>query len=226
MTTSDLTLGRTWKRLHALGYAATSATHPDRIVNDPARKRESFVALAAHPAAIMLHPTPYNGAQELLEDTEQRQVLDLILTSYLLADQRQAKAVTTVLDGVGLLGGPFMTDGYGNRHYPLKWNGWPVMDSEVSARLAFSDDDETVLIRHAIAPGRYQTRGDIFGRQTRHALEPVGSHVLPLDGEWKGGDLLSTSRDRLPELLQADLPRLIADVEAARWGARPAAKAG
>jgi hypothetical protein len=224
MANRDFSLGATWKRLHANGYGATSWTHPDRIVDGNRRQRESFIALAAHPAAVMLHPTTANGAQELLVDCPGREVIDLIVTGYLLADPKQAKPVMSVLEEFRLLGGPVLTDSYLNQHRPLKWAGiWPIFDAEYAARLCFADDDETVLIRHAIAPSRYKSTRDIFGRESRAALDPIGSHILPLDGEWKGGTLLDTPRDKLPELLAADVAAVITAVERARWEGRPAA---
>ncbi len=224
MANRDFSLGATWKRLHANGYAATSATHPDRIVDGNRRQRESFIALGAHPTAVMLHPTRANGAQELLEDCSAREVVNLVLTGYLLADAKQAKAVTSVLEEFRLLGGPVMTDSYGNQHRPVKWAGnWPIFDGEYAARLCFADDDETLLLRHAIAPARYQTNRDIYGRESRAALDPIGSHILPLDGEWRGGSFLDTPRDKLPELFAADVAAVITAVERARWEGRPAA---
>jgi len=80
-----------------------------------------------------------------------------------------------------------------------------------------------VLLEHAIAPGRYAQRSDEWGGTRRVAAEPVGSHIVALDGEWKGGDPLSTPHDRLPELLAPDVTRLISAIEDARWSARPLA---
>lgn len=220
----DMTLGATWRRLIELGYSPTSATHPDRIINSYRGERESFIALSAHPAAVMLHPTPANGSHESLSDCDRREVVGLVLTAYLLADARQAKAVQAVLDQYGLLAGPYRVDNFGNRVYPLAWNGSAVFEGEYSCRLAFEDDDRTVFLEHALAPERFVQHTSSAGRPSRVPLDPVGTHVVELAGEWKNGSLLETPRDRLPELLAADLPRLISDCEAARWESRPAAR--
>jgi hypothetical protein len=222
--TRDLTLGATWRRLVDLGYSPTSATHPDRIVNSATGRRESFIALSGHPAAVMLHPTHANGAREDLEDLGNREVIALVLTAYLLSDAKQAKAVMAVLEEAKLLTGPVRVDGFGNQVRPLRWSGSAIFDGEIGARLAHDADDETALIRHAIAPSRYLTQSDIFSRTRRIPVEPTGTHVLPLEGEWRGGTLLDTPRDRLPELLGADVQRLIGDVERARWDARATPK--
>jgi hypothetical protein len=218
--TRDLTLGATWRRLIANGYAPTSASHPDRIVSQPS-ERDSFIRLAEHPAAVFCRPTAALGCE--LEDAEQRQVLLLVLTAYLLSDAKQWKAVQPELESRKLLSGPHVIDSCGNRVHVLRYSGQPIFDGEQSARLAFDADDSTVLLEHAIAPGRQLTRTDPWGNMHRVASEPVGSHVIALDGEWKSGDLLSTPRSKLPELLAKDLARLIPDVELARWEARPAA---
>jgi hypothetical protein len=224
MTNRDLTLGATWRRLVDLGYAPTSATHPDRIVNAATGRRESFIALGTHPAAVMLHPTRANGACEALEDLGNREVIALVLTAYLLSDPKQARAVQAVLEEFKLLGGPVRVDGFGNQVRPLRWNGSAVFEGDASARLVHDDDDATVFIQHAIAPSRYLVQSDMYSRTRRIPVEPVGTHILPLEGEWRGGTLLDTPRDRLPELLAADVQRLIGDVERARWDARAPAK--
>lgn len=222
--THDRTLGATWHRLQDLGYAATSATSPDRIVSRFAHggNRDSFLSLGDHPAAIMCHPTSANGCA--LEDAGERQVVALVLTAYLLGEPKQAKAVLAVLEKFELAGGPVRVDGFGNEIRPLQWNGAePLFDGEYSARLTHDDDDATVLLRHAIMPGRFVQRTDEFSRTHVIAAEPVGTHVIELEGEWKNGALLSTPRSKLPELFKADVRRLIDEVERARWGARPAA---
>lgn len=222
MATRDLTLRATWRRLHDLGYAATSATHPERIVNQHAHaaQRDSFIALGNHPAAVMCYPRLSNGAT--VEDGDRREVLSLVLTAYLLADAKQSKVVQSVLSDYSLLAGPVRIDGFGNQVRPLRWGGPPVFDGEHSARLAFDDDDGTVLLEHAIAPEHYELRTDEWARTSRVATSPAGSHVIALDGDWKGGHPLETPRDQLPELLAADVVRLVSDVERVRWGARPA----
>jgi hypothetical protein len=222
--TRDLTLGATWRRLVDLGYSPTSATHPDRIVNSATGRRESFIALASHPAAVMLRPTHANGSHESLEDLCDREVIALVLTAYLLSDAKQAKAVMAVLEEAKLLGGPVRIDGFGNQVRPLRWNGNAIFEGEASARPVHDSDDSTVFIQHATAPSRYLTQSDMYSRTRRVPVEPVGTHILPLEGEWRAGTLLDTPRDRLPELLAADVQRLIGDCELARWEARPAAR--
>lgn len=219
--TRDLSLGATYRSLIANGYAPTSASHPDRYCSRPA-ERDSFLALSAHPAAVFCRPTFALGSE--LEDAGQRQIVLLVLTAYLLSEAKQWKAVQSVLDVRKLLSGPHVVDSFGNRTHVLKYSGQPIFDGEASARLTHDADDSTVLIEHAIAPGRQLNRTDSWGNMQRVPAEPVGSHVIALDGEWKGGSLLDTARSELPELLATDLPRLIPDVELARWGARPLAK--
>jgi hypothetical protein len=219
--TRDLSLGATWRRLIALGYAPTSSSHPDRYCSRPG-ERDSFIALSDHPAAGFCRPTAALGCE--LEDAEQRQIVLLVITAYLLSDAKQWRAVQSVLDARKLLSGPHVVDSFGNRTHVLKYSGQPIFDGEASARLTHDADDSTVFLAHAIAPGRQLNRTDQWGNMQRVAVEPVGSHTISLDGEWKGGDLLSTPRSKLPELLGADLVRLIPDVELARWDARPLAK--
>lgn len=221
---ADLTLGATWRRLIELGYSPTSATHPDRIVNNYAGRRDSILALSGHPAAVACHPTIANGAHESLEDCNRREVVGLVLTAYLLSDKRQAAAVQAVLEEYKLLGGPVRLDAFGNQLRPLQWAGNAIFDGEHSCRLAFDDDDRTVFLQHAIAPQRFTQHTSIAGVSSRVPFDPVGTHVIQLDGEWKGGGLLETPRDRLPELLAADIARLISDCEEARWEARPASR--
>lgn len=223
MATRDLTLGATHPILHERGYACTSAIYPDRRVGASSWQRASFLVLRNDLAGVMLYPSAANGASEALEDLEERGLIALIFTAYLTAEARQFKAVSQALADRGVLGGPYRIDDFGNRTHLLRWNGPPVFDGDYAARLCFDDDDATVLVRHAIAPGRYLDRTDQFSRVQRVPAEPVGSHVIELDGEWKNGHPLDTARSELPELLAADLPGLIADVERVRWGARPAA---
>lgn len=226
MTTRGTSLGATYRRLIDLGYSPTSATTPsreDRYAR--AGRRESFIALSDHPAAVQCHPTPANGAHESLsaEDCAVREVPVLVLTAYLLADAKQAKAVLAVLAEHGLLTGPVHTDDFGNQLRPLRWSGPVIFDDEYSARLAHDSDDVTVCFRHAIAPQRFQQLTDQYTRTRTVPLEPVGTHIIPLDGRWEGGRLLDIPRDRLPELLAADLDRLVSEIEFARWQGRPLA---
>jgi hypothetical protein len=218
---TDLTLAATFRRLLELGYSPTSAVNPTRE-DRYGRRMRSFIELGADPAAIQCHPTPANGAHESLgiEGCSVREVPVLVLTAYLLADAKQSKAVQSVLADYGLLAGPVHTDSFGNQLRPLKWSG-PAIFDEVSARLTHDSDDATCFIRHAIPPERTESRTDTFGRQTRVAGGPVGSHSIPLDGKWENGTLLEVPRDRLPELLAADVDRLVSEVELARWQGRP-----
>lgn len=213
---NDLTLGTTYRRLIANGYAPTSASHPDRYCSRP-DERDSFLRLSDHPAAVMCYPRASNGCA--LEDCAERGVVALVITVYLLEDAQQWKAVQAAL--AGFLTGPYAIDVVGNRTYLLRWDGPPIFDGEQSARLAFDADDSTVFLEHAIAPVRQLNKTDQWGNNTRVAGERIGSHAIALDGEWKGGTLLDTPRAKLPELTAADLARLIPEVERARWGARP-----
>jgi hypothetical protein len=222
MATHDLTLGATHRRLLGLDYAPTSATHPDRYVTRPGQ-RDSFISLSDHPAAVFCRPSAALGCE--IEFPEQRQVVLLVLTGYLLADKRQSAPVMAVLEKAGLLSGPCRTDSFENQEYPLRYNGAPIFDGDAAARLTFDNDYATVFFKHAIAPGRHIQHTDNWGRVDMRAAEPIGSHVIELSGDWKNGDLLTVPRDRLPELLQADVTRIISDVERARWDARPAAAA-
>jgi hypothetical protein len=222
MSTRDtLTLGATYRRLLGLDYAPTSATHPDRYVSRPGQ-RDSFISLGDHPAAVFCRPSAALGSE--VEFPEQRQVAVLVLTGYLLSDKRQWPAVNEILEKFGLLSGPCRTDSFGNQEYPLRYTAAPIFDGEAAARLTFDNDYATVFFKHAIAPGRYIQHTDSYGRMDARAAEPIGSHVIELSGEWRNGTLLDTPRDRLPELLQADVARIISEVECARWGARPYAK--
>src|SRR6185437_5151619 len=113
--TRDTTLGATHRRLIEKGYAPTSATHPDRFVSSwCGGKRETLLGLADHPAAVMLWPLKENGA--VVDDGERRRLVDLTVTAYLLSDSKAARAVTAVLDSLGLTGGPVRQDSFGNRH--------------------------------------------------------------------------------------------------------------
>lgn len=224
MTTHALTLGLLYRRLIDLGYSPTSATAPtreDRFAR--AGRRESFIALSDHPAAVQCHPSPANGAHESLtaEDCAAREVPVLVLTAYLLADAKQSKAVQAVLADYGLLAGPVHTDDFGNQLRPLRWGGPAIFDDDHSARLVHDSDDTTCCLRHAIAPSRFQQVTDRFTRTRTVPLEPVGSHIIPVDARWENGSLLHTPREKLPELLAADLDRIISEVELARWQGRP-----
>ena len=224
-TQRDLTVAATRKRLTELGYAVTSATHPDRILTqfNHSGRRESMISIGSHPAAVMCYPTRDNGADDSLDDLEKRQVLVLEVTAYLLSDPRQSKAVLEVLNKRGLIGGPYFTTGFGNRGYVLQWNGAePIYDEKFRTRLCFASDDRVVLLWQAI--GARQTFGrNQYGQPMVGLLQPTGTHVIPLDAEWKQGNILEVARHKLPELLGADIQDVIEDVEYARWGARPAA---
>ena len=221
----DTTLGATWRQLHDLGFAATSAAYPDRKCTRYAQSNnrpDGFLALADHPGAILTHPTRANGCD--LSDAPKRRVVALVVTSYLLADPKQAKAVMEVLSEYGLTSGPVRIDTSGHC-YPLQWNGPAIFDGEQAARLAHDDDFPSVYLENAIEPSRYVQRTDEWSRAHNEPAEPVGSHVIPLAGDWKNGSLLDTPRWKLPELLKANVNEIISACERARWGSRPLARA-
>jgi hypothetical protein len=225
---TELTLGATYRRLIDLGYSPVSATNPtreDRYAR--AGRMRSFIELSADAAAIQCHPTPANGAHDSLDaaDCAEREVALLVLTAYLLSDAKQAKVVQTVLAEHGLLAGPVLTDNFGNQLRPLQWSGPAIFDGEYSARLTHDSDDATVVIRQAVAPTGFREVTDQYRRTMSVPVQPVGTHIIPLGGRWEGGTLLDLPRDQLPELLAADLDRLISEVEFARWQGRPIATA-
>lgn len=226
MTTQDTTVGATLKRLLALGYAVTSATHPDRVLNQfNTFRRESIRSLGSHPAAIMCYPTKENGydpGYDAEDDGTKRQVVILEVTAYLLSEPKPAKSVLEVLNKRGLLGGPYFTTGFGNRGYVLQWNGAePIYDEQYKTRLCFASDDRVVLLRQAIN-AQYTHGRNQYGIPMAGLVKPTDTHLVPVDAEWKQGHILDVPRHKLPELLAADVQDLIEDVEYARWGARPA----
>lgn len=224
--TRNISVGATRNRLEELGYAPTSATHPDRILSspfNPSPRRASWGEVDDHPAGVFCFPTEANGCS--LEDAAQRQIVLLTLTAYLLSDSRQTKAVMSVLEERKLTSGPYVVRPFGDRTYPLRYN-FKEPISTIRARLAFDDDDATVVFDQAIPPSRWDYRRTSIGSTVRVALDAEQSQILALDaGEWKQGHLLDTSRRNLPELLNADIREIISDVERARWGARPLAVA-
>lgn len=226
-TQRDFTVGATRKRLTELGYAVTSETHPDRIVTsfNHRGRRESMYAIGRHPAAIMCYPTHENGADESLDDLDKRQLVTLIVTAYLLSEPKQSKAVLEVLSKSELLTGPYYVSGFGDRCYPIQWNDAnPIYDEQLQARSCFASDDRTVLLRQAIAPVYMQGRNQ-YGVPVVGVERETGTHIVPLDAEWKQGHILDIPRRNLPELPRANTRDLIEDIELARWGARPAAAA-
>jgi hypothetical protein len=221
MTTRDTTLAGCAKRLRDLGYAPTSATNPDRLITTNwSCRRESLGSLGAHPAALMFYPNAENGASE--DDCESRQVIDLVVTGYLMSLPRELKAIMAVLDSFKLTGGPAMKDGFGNIHRLLQWRGEPVFDNRYKARNCFPADDSTVLLQQAISP-QYQPARTSIGSMQMSAITPIGTHVLDIDGEWTGGHILDVPHRKLPELLASDARLLIESVEEARWSGRPLA---
>jgi hypothetical protein len=227
MTTRDTTLAGCAKRLRELGYAPTSATNPDRfIATNWSCRRESLGSLGAHPAALMLYPSVENGAEDDAsdEDCKSRQIIDLVVTGYLMSLPRELKAIIAVLDSFKLIGGPAMTDGFGNVHRLLQWRGEPVFDNRYRARNCFPADDSTVLLQQAISP-QYQAARTSIGSLQMSAIGPIGTHVLDIGGEWTGGHILDVPHNRLPELLPSDARWLIERVEEARWSGRPLAVA-
>ena len=223
----DTTVGATWKRLVELGYAPSSAAHPDRICNawQHARNRESMLGIADHEACIICYPTQDNGAYLAQDDDgSARQVIDLTLTAYLQNDSRQFKAVLAVLERYGVTGGPYYSDGFGDRHYVLQWHGDPIY-SQLRTRLCFYSDDTCVAFRQAISPGYVSVRNQ-WGGFGQAPAGPIGSYFIPIGFEWKQGHILDTPHRKLPELSNSqDAARLIEDCEIARWGARPLAAA-
>lgn len=224
-TQRDTTVGATHRRLKELGYAPSSASHPDRIVRvgQHANNREGMYGLASHEACVLCYPTHHNGAYlDADDDGSARQVVDLIVTAYLQSNPRELKAVLAVLDRYGLTSGPYYSDGFGNRHHVLQWHGDPTC-GKLRTRLCFDSDDHVVALQQAIEP-RYVPARTSIGSFGQALVEPIGTLSIPVGCEWKQGHLLDTPHRKLPELLRSDAARFIEDCELARWGARPLAK--
>jgi hypothetical protein len=225
----DTTIGATRRKIEELGFAVTSATCPNRFPGShwaTAGQRASLYSMSDHPAAVLTYPTAHH-APEYKDDPKaalSRGIVLLIVTAFLQSDPRQFKAVMPVLERYNLTSGPYRTDGFGNRMYPVQWNGSDPIWADRGARLAYPDDDGTVVFKQqAIPHERYQTLVNQIGAYVQCPLDEIGTHWLPLDGEWKQGHLLDCHRRALPELFPSSLNEILEDVERARWFARPAA---
>ena len=224
----NVTIGATYRRLHELGYAVTFSDSESGIVTPLWRPgaRAYLSSMSEKVAGVYTYPTEENRHEkDRVEDLEKRRLVLLILTAYLQADPKQLKSVSAVLERYKLISGPYRMDGFGNRIHVLQYNA-PDMLGERGARLAFPDDDATLIFKGAIKNTNFQMRsvGENMVQQPV-ALDIDRSHVLPMDGEWPRGHLLDMPRRNLPELFENDVREIIADVECARWGARPAASA-
>ena len=229
MSSRDTTIGATRRKIEELGYAITSGTAPNRLIGahwSTAWQKASLQSISDHPAAVLTYPTPFH-APEYKDEPQaalSRGIVLLIVTAFLQSDPRQFKAVMSVLERSKLTSGPFRTDGFGNRMYPVQWNASDPIWHDRAARQAHADDDDTVVFkRQAIPHQRHQTMVNYIGQYVQCPLDEIGTDWLPLDGEWKQGHLLDTRRRDLPELFPSSLYEIIEDVERARWGARPAA---
>ena len=225
----NTTIGATQRKIEELGYAIGSTTNLDRTQGmtfaDCGRRRQLW-SMRDDPAGVLTYPTAY-WAPELKHEPNaalNRGIVLLIVTAYLQSDPRQLKAVMPILERYKLTSGPVRTDDFGNKTYPLQWNVREPILKDNAARSAHPDDDATVIFKQQAIPSRrYDYRQNHMGISCQVPLDEIGSHILPLGGEWKQGHLLDTPRRNLPELFECDVSEIIADVERARWGARPAA---
>jgi hypothetical protein len=224
---TDISIGACRARLESLGYAVTSATHPDRIIDQRrhfATRRATFHEIADHPAAVFCYPTAELGCG--LPDVAERRLVLLTVTGYLLADAKQAKPVLATLEKFRLLGGPYLERPFGDRVYPLQWNGKEQIYGH-RARDTFPEDDTTVRFDQA-TPEKYVGatvwRDGTGVSPARSVIESAQSAIVSLEGKWTGS-LLETPRRNLPELFETDVSEIIAAVERARWLGRPAAVA-
>ena len=226
----ETTILATRRKTEELGYAIGSTTNPDRMrgihFSDGGR-RLALWSIVNDPAGVLTYPTAY-WAPELDHEPNaalSRGIVLLIVTAYLQSDPKQFKAVLSVLERHKLTSGPVRIDDFGNKTYPLQWNFHEPLWKDNAARSAHPDDDATVIFKQQAVPHQ-RYRNDLvnqWGGSVQVPLDEVGSHILPLDGEWKQGHLLDTPRRNLPELFESDVSEIIADVERVRWGARPAA---
>lgn len=221
---TDNTL-RQWRKLIDNGYSPTSLTHPERIVNerfDHAGRRRSLSTMEDHPAAVFCYPHGDGGSAT--EDNEKRQVVKLIVTAYLLSDAKQSKAVMPVLEEFGLTGGPFFTDGFGNRTFILAYHGTDRI-FKIGARLCHPADDDTVFFSQVDRSSGYRTAraGDWSASSHLLQMDPDASQLIPLGGvEWSGGSPLTVCHRKLPDISIESIREVIARIEEVRWFGRPA----
>lgn len=228
----DITIRATWRILEELGYCVTSARSPSRQDNSRyyaplgTGHMLSLGSLSDHPAAILTYPTPSRAPEfaNLPRLGMKRGIVILVVTAYLLSDAKQTKAVMSVLERRKLTSGPFRVDSFGNREYPLRWNEEEPLWNTLEARQAHSDDDRTVIFRRqAEEPSYRYDLTDQYGRNAKVATSEPTTDIFEIEGEWPRQHILDTPREELPELSRDSLEEIIADVERARWGARPAA---
>ena len=223
----ETTVGAVRARLESLGYACTSHSHPDRIIDQrihfrTAARRASFSEISDHEACIACLPT---DGFEHLKDASQRQVVLLTLTAFLLANSKESKPVMSALGK--LLSGPYLQQSFGDRVYLVQYNGEePLFASpRHRARQTHPDDDETIVFEQATRVGESfgQTYSD--GGIPLRTVTSMGvqSLYMPLAGRWENGSPLQVPREKLPELLAADVAGIVGECERARWFGRPSA---
>ena len=224
----DTTIGAVRNKTKELGYAITSATQPNRLTGthwSTAAQKATLFGMSDHQAAVLTYPSP-DHAPEFKDEPNtamSRGIVLLVVTAFLQSDPKQFKAVMPVLERHKLTSGPYRVESFGDRVYPLQYNAPDPLWHDRTARAAHPDDDGTVVFKQqAIPHQRFQTLVNRIGAYVDSPLDEIGTHFLPLDGEWKQGHLLDTPRRNLPELFASDMYEIIEDVERARWGARPA----
>jgi hypothetical protein len=160
--------GAARQKLLDLGYAPVSATRPD-----------IFDYRAADDIGGILCFPP--SAYPLVKDAADRKVVCITITT---KDQKLRAAIVSLLNSLGLSGGPTRIAGDGSETRPLRCDEYSPMLRRLGETLP-GEIDPCVALDSC-------TRED-------PRIGPV-SHVLRIDGLWKGADLLSTPRSKLPSV--------------------------
>lgn len=105
--------------------------------------------------------------------------LTVVTLNVLARDAKLRAAMVAVLATHGIKGGPIRTDSAGNDAYIVRWENdyYPPHSDEIEG---------------AFAVGGWVKDISPFGRHE--------SAIIRCDGEWRGGDLISTPRSALPSI--------------------------
>lgn len=232
--TVDLSYGATYKRLIELGYAPTSATNPSREDSTHGYlSRFSDSQIAAHPAALYLRPSEREGCD--LPDARDRQLVALHITAYGAQHAPTLEAIENVIWQFDLSGGPVCHCEHGDRIYLFKFGGEKVIGRH-EIRRGYSDEPLAVRLLQimedpvpAREPGAYyydSRYGKVLAADPGRVGELPSSYIVPLAGDWQGGNPLTVARSKLPTFYANDLEDLIKAIERVRWDNRPAASEG
>ena len=210
---TNTTLGETWRRLRANGYAPTSAKNPKRVIS------QNFGHVAtAHwnnlgddEAATLCYPQPDNGARDL-PNLESRIVAKLSIAASVVRDKRALAGVNTALERFAIGAGPRCVSPYGILVIPLRWEEGLFFDD---ATITVGDEEPVATIvcanRETSTTELWRDANYVPSRRFTY----IGSHVIELAGQWSGGTLLDTPRDRLPRLYKEDVHRLLRAIDEA-----------